>query len=54
MSYQDVVGCDDGVGFAVCISLATAIPSSVFAKGVLYFFWCVFGTGPIMDGCGSW
>ena len=54
MSYEDVVGCDAGVGFAVCISLATAIPSRVFAKGVLCFFWCACGTSPSMDGCGGW
>jgi len=54
MSYEDVVGCDYGVGYVVCICLATAIPSSVCAKGVLYFLWCACGTEAGMDGCGSW
>ena len=54
MSYEDVVGCDDEVGLVVCICIATAIPSSVFAKCVLYLLWCVCGAGPGLDGCGCW
>ena len=54
MSYEDVVGCADRVGFVVCICFATAIPSSVFAKSVLYLLWCACGAGPGLDGCGCW
>ena len=45
MSYEDVVGCDNGVGFVVCVCLATAISSSVLAKGVLYLLWRACGAG---------
>ena len=54
MSYEDVVGCGDGVGFVECICLATAISSSVLAKGVLYLLWCACGVGPGLASCGCW
>ena len=54
MRYEDVVGCGDGVGFIGCICLATAISSSVLAKGVLYLLWCACEAGPGLASCGCW
>ncbi len=54
MSYEYIVGCDDGVGFVECICLATAISSSVLAIGVLYLLWCACGAGPGLASCGCW
>ena len=46
MSYEDVMGCDAGVGSAVCISLATAIPSRVFLRVCSAFFGVLVGLVP--------
>jgi hypothetical protein len=44
MSYEDVVGCDDGVGFVECVCLATEI--SFLLKVCSTFFGVLVGLVP--------
>jgi len=54
MSYEDVVSCDDGVGFVVYICIAATIPYIICCLRLLYHLWSDCGTGHGVGGCGCW